>query len=228
MAADDDNLSDKTMIMTPSAMSGERSPAPRSRLVCRNPDVLGSPAGQEILLDGAQVTIGRGAEHDVTPKADGISRNHAKFFPGDGAWGVEDLGSTNGVLVNGSKAKQAWLKSGDVVVLGTVQYAFEHLPEARADEEYDAMREAEKTVVMRPTVKTQATAAAAASQAEHKPAARPSSPGSATARGHAGARASTGASRGMAREKPRSGSGMMLIVALAVAVAAVLGFVFLG
>lgn len=214
MSSDDENGGDKTMIMAPSAMAGHRQPAPRARLVCKNPDSLGSPAGQEILLDAGAVTIGRSPEHDVSLKADGISRNHAKFFPGDGAWGVEDMGSTNGVLVNGAKGQQAWLKPGDLIVVGTVQYVFEHL-QAEApvsDDEADAMAEAEKTVIMRPTVKRQVTGDAALQPQASAPAAASTRPVTST-------RVSA------ARDKPSgSGSGMKLIIILVVAVAAAVAF----
>ena len=222
LSSDEGNGDDKTMIMTPSARAGHKLPAPRARLVCRNPDVLGSPAGQEILLDVSAVTIGRSPEHDVSLKADGISRNHAKFFPGDAAWGVEDMGSTNGVLVNGSKAHQAWLKPGDQIVIGTVQYVYELLRvDAPAEDEPDAMREAEKTVVMRPTVKREVTGDAPNQPRAAPPAAQPTRAQSPA--GGVGARPATRSAT--AREAPSgSGSGMKLIIALVVVVAAAVAF----
>ncbi len=231
MSTDDGNGDDKTMIMAPSARAGHRQPAPRARLVCENPDNLGSPAGQEILLDGSEITIGRTPDHDVALKADGISRNHAKFFPGDGAWGVEDMGSTNGVLVNGSKAQQAWLKNGDAIILGTVKYRFEFLPEAGAEEEEsDAMVEAEKTVVMRPTVKRNI----AAEQSTPTPTPTPTKPQATTQAARAPAKPATATPRpaaraSAARDKPSGiGSGMKLIIVLAAVVVAAIAFLALG
>ena len=213
------------MIMAPSALSGHRQPAPRARLVCKNPEALGSPAGQEILLDTSEVTIGRAPEHAISLKADGISRNHAKFFPGDGAWGVEDMGSTNGVLVNGAKAHQAWLKNGDLVLLGTVQYQFEFVKASVAETEEDAMAEAEKTVVMRPTVKREATGQGAPAQA---PASRPAAAVGGAARTQTNTRPAAASRSAAAREKPSgSGSGIMLIIALAVVVIAAVAFMVL-
>ena len=229
MSTDDGNGDDKTMIMAPSARAGHRQPAPRARLVCENPDNLGSPAGQEILLDGSEITIGRTPDHDVALKADGISRNHAKFFPGDGAWGVEDMGSTNGVLVNGSKAQQAWLKNGDAIILGTVKYRFEFLPEAGAEEEEsDAMVEAEKTVVMRPTVKRNIAAE------QSTPTPTPTKPQATTQAARAPAKPATATPRpaaraSAARDKPSGiGSGMKLIIVLAAVVVAAIAFLALG
>jgi pSer/pThr/pTyr-binding forkhead associated (FHA) protein len=42
----------------------------------------------------------------------------------DGTFYIVDLGSTNGILVNGSKISQAVIKSGDVIELGEVRLNF--------------------------------------------------------------------------------------------------------
>ena len=220
MKADDHKQFGSTMIIAPSAEPAGSSAAPRARLVCSNPAVLGSPAGQEILLDGAEVTIGRSPDHDVSPKADGISRNHARIFPDDGAWWVADLGSTNGVIVNGSREQRARLQDGDTIILGTVQYAFERVEEEPVPSaESDAMREAERTVVMRPTVKSQMKAPSPAT-------AQPRRARTQATAGSAGLaqRSRSGGGR-VAREQPQAGSGLKLIVLLAVVVGAAVAFV---
>lgn len=62
--------------------------------------------------------IGRGAACDLVIDEDGISRRHARFFFEDGTWFVEDLGSTNGVRVNGTKvAGRFCIKNGDRIGL---------------------------------------------------------------------------------------------------------------
>lgn len=238
VASTDDDAANRTLIMAPSEMAGHKKPAPRARLVCRNPNVLGSPAGQEILLDGGEVTIGRGSDSAVSLKADGISRHHAKVFPGDSAWGVEDLGSTNGVVVNGTRIKQTWLKPGDVMLLGTVEFEYGLVEVEVPTEMVDAMREAEKTVVMRPTVKrevtgevartTGATTTRTATRTASKP--PPPKPSPATPAHKAPAAAAPGRPTAP-RQDPKakkSGSGMLLIVALLVVVVAAVGYALLG
>jgi pSer/pThr/pTyr-binding forkhead associated (FHA) protein len=56
-----------------------------------------------------------------------VSRRHAEVLPAaDGTWTIADLGSTNGVLVNGHRISGAQLlASGDRMVLGTAEIAFE-------------------------------------------------------------------------------------------------------
>ena len=47
-----------------------------------------------------------------------ISRSHAQLQHADGKWKVRDVGSTNGLLVNGVKRSEAVLQDGDIVTFG--------------------------------------------------------------------------------------------------------------
>ena len=56
----------------------------------------------------------------------GVSRHHAELRPDGDGWVVEDLGSTNGVLVNGRRIRGAQaLQDGDRVELGSTEVVFE-------------------------------------------------------------------------------------------------------
>ena len=67
------------------------------------------------------ITIGREIGNTIAPIIDSISRHHAHIFFADGAWKVEDLGSTNGSLINGKKIEgQVALKSGDALRFGLI------------------------------------------------------------------------------------------------------------
>jgi pSer/pThr/pTyr-binding forkhead associated (FHA) protein len=70
--------------------------------------------------------IGRSRDCDVVLGDAGISRHHAQIRPGPGGWTIEDLGSTNGVLVNarGVRGTQL-LQSGDRLELGSTEILFE-------------------------------------------------------------------------------------------------------
>ena len=66
-----------------------------------------------------QVTIGRSSELDMVLVEDMVSRKHAKITVAPGKILIEDLGSTNGTFVNGEKVRQARLKEGDRILIGT-------------------------------------------------------------------------------------------------------------
>lgn len=74
--------------------------------------------GLEVALDKDWVVIGRGRSADVVFAEPTISRAHAAIgFDTEGFY-VQDLGSTNGTLVNGTKAERQLLKNGDEVRMG--------------------------------------------------------------------------------------------------------------
>jgi pSer/pThr/pTyr-binding forkhead associated (FHA) protein len=55
-----------------------------------------------------------------------VSRRHAEISPSGQGWLIQDLGSTNGVRVNGRQVDGPHpLESGDRVELGTVSVTFE-------------------------------------------------------------------------------------------------------
>ena len=73
-------------------------------------------------------TIGRSRECDVVIDDPNVSRRHAELRPtATGGWSVVDLGSTNGVRVNGRPvgAGEEELHPGDRVELGTAEVVFE-------------------------------------------------------------------------------------------------------
>jgi hypothetical protein len=83
-------------------------------------------AGRTELLGSGGAVLGRSREADVIVDDPNVSRRHAEVRPSGGSWIVRDLGSTNGVKVNGRRldpARPQSLKRGDV--LGTARVTFE-------------------------------------------------------------------------------------------------------
>ena len=76
------------------------------------------------VLDGPNAVIGRSRECDVRLPDANSSRRHAEIRYEDGAWWIVDLGSTNGTIVNGKRAKREQLEDGDVVTLGSTDIVF--------------------------------------------------------------------------------------------------------
>ncbi|MEO0652972.1 MAG: FHA domain-containing protein, partial [Planctomycetota bacterium] len=70
-------------------------------------------------LDGSTVRIGRAADNEVRLLNGRVSRHHCAFAPEAGGGWVEDLGSSNGLLVNGERTRRAFLGPGDELALGS-------------------------------------------------------------------------------------------------------------
>jgi hypothetical protein len=83
-----------------------------------------SGAGKRTALSGERVTIGRSRECDVVVDDPNVSRKHAEVRRTIEGWLVADLGSTNGIKVNGRRVKDAVLQPGDEVTLGLVSFEF--------------------------------------------------------------------------------------------------------
>lgn len=67
----------------------------------------------------APMQVGRAEACEINPKDDYLSQYHARLFPRDGVWYVEDLGSTNGTFLNDHKVSGPLeVHAGDDVRLG--------------------------------------------------------------------------------------------------------------
>jgi hypothetical protein len=66
----------------------------------------GALAGTSIGLADQQITIGRANDATLVLNDDYASSRHARLFPQDGQWIVEDLGSTNGTYLDRQKVTQ--------------------------------------------------------------------------------------------------------------------------
>jgi hypothetical protein len=78
------------------------------------------------VLDGARSTIGRSRDADCVLRDPNVSRHHAELRRSpSGDWTIADLGSTNGVKVNGRRVGSTRLRSGDQVTLGTTTFRFD-------------------------------------------------------------------------------------------------------
>ncbi len=69
--------------------------------------VTGGPlSGKTLPLTEQQITIGRSNDATLVLNDDYASSRHARLFPQDGQWIVEDLGSTNGTYLDRQKVTQ--------------------------------------------------------------------------------------------------------------------------
>jgi len=71
------------------------------------------------------LTIGRVAGCDLVIQDTKASRRHARVVVEGGVVEIEDLGSSNGTLLNGKPVQRRMLRHGDVVQIGTTLLTFE-------------------------------------------------------------------------------------------------------
>jgi hypothetical protein len=75
------------------------------------------------VLDAARSTVGRSRDADCVLRDPNVSRHHAELRrSASGDWTIADLGSTNGIKVNGRRVGSTRLKSGDKVTVGTTTF----------------------------------------------------------------------------------------------------------
>ena len=75
--------------------------APQQLLV-----TAGALAGTTVGLSDQQITIGRAGDATLVLSDDYASTRHARIFPQDGQWLLEDLGSTNGTYLDRQKVTE--------------------------------------------------------------------------------------------------------------------------
>jgi chromosome segregation ATPase len=81
-----------------------------------------------------RTTIGRDSDNDLPLPINSVSRHHAVLIPAFRSALLQDLGSTNGVLVNRRRVRCARLEHGDVITLGEakLRYTVTPLPTSTA------------------------------------------------------------------------------------------------
>jgi hypothetical protein len=80
----------------------------------------------EFTLFGKTVVIGRAKSADVRIEKGCISRSHCEITSINGTLWVRDLGSTNGLFVNGFHETQSHLMPGDRLALGETSFRVEY------------------------------------------------------------------------------------------------------
>jgi predicted component of type VI protein secretion system len=89
--------------------------------------------GPSVLLDKPILLIGRHPECDIQIDSRKISRRHCCIAQVADYLVIRDLGSTNGIRINGDRVLEGRLDEGDVVLIGASRYrvSWEEEPEAK-------------------------------------------------------------------------------------------------
>jgi hypothetical protein len=92
--------------------------------VARLQFILGPMANQTLALSEEVTTIGSVAGNTVVLADPAVSRKHAGIRKINGLYELADLGSTNGVYVNGHKVPKKTLEPGDIIRVGNTEAVF--------------------------------------------------------------------------------------------------------
>ena len=111
-----------TMVYSPSKDARRLDDSPRDSARAR---AMLVGAGKRTVLSGSRVLLGRSRDCDIQLDDPNTSRRHAEVRREGSAWVIADLGSTNGIKVNGSRVAEAELHPGDEVTLGLIRLRFE-------------------------------------------------------------------------------------------------------
>jgi pSer/pThr/pTyr-binding forkhead associated (FHA) protein len=126
---DDDDDQDPTAVINMRAGLGQQLgqesfegllDGPPARLVV----VSAQLAGTEYTIDRSPARLGRGSECEVRVEHRSISRHHATIEVVEGHFVIKDVGSANGISVNGETYASVRLQPGDRIDLGHIQLRF--------------------------------------------------------------------------------------------------------
>ena len=82
-------------------------------------------SSQTYPLNRELIHIGRHTANDIVVNDRRVSRYHAEIRYERGQFVIYDLGSLNGISVNGALTRQATLRNGDVLAFGDYSFVFE-------------------------------------------------------------------------------------------------------
>jgi hypothetical protein len=81
-------------------------------------------AGRAHEITSPSVVVGRSREADIRVADVNVSRRHAEVRQEGAGYWIVDLGSTNGVEVNGKRVERTRLRDGDRIVIGSTEVVF--------------------------------------------------------------------------------------------------------
>ena len=95
---------------------------PSGKGVPFNGELVPCGGGDPIPLLKAELTIGRAGSCDIALRYPNVSARHCRLSFREGYWHLQDLGSSNGIKVNGVRCDESFLHPGDEVQIAKHRY----------------------------------------------------------------------------------------------------------
>jgi transcriptional regulator with GAF, ATPase, and Fis domain len=89
----------------------------------------GSQRGREITIAGDVIRIGKAETNDLVLPEDTVSRVHCEIIRDSRGYLLRDLQSTNGTFLDGAEVREAYMRAGSSITVGTVQIKFQPFEE---------------------------------------------------------------------------------------------------
>lgn len=84
--------------------------------------------GDPVPLFKGKLLVGRRSHCDIQLQFPNVSSHHCELEFINGFWRVQDLGSSNGIKINGERLDSKWLMPGDVLAIGKHRYEVHYSP----------------------------------------------------------------------------------------------------
>ncbi|MCC6749591.1 MAG: sigma 54-interacting transcriptional regulator [Deltaproteobacteria bacterium] len=96
---------------------------------CKLVVLKGAERGREYVIAGDVIRIGKHESNDLVLPEDTVSRVHCEILRDARGYLLRDLQSTNGTFLDGAEVREAYVRAGSVVTVGTVQVKFQPFEE---------------------------------------------------------------------------------------------------
>lgn len=130
----DTNLPTGRFTVDAEAVAGVVDAQPASTTAINRAQLVLEVNGMRHPLTPPGIVIGRGSDADLRINDPGISRRHAEIQVDGGginmSYQIVDLGSTNGIVVDGARVRQANLRNGSRIEIGSTRMLI-HAPSGR-------------------------------------------------------------------------------------------------
>jgi hypothetical protein len=111
-------------VVAPSSVDQDSTPQmPKTAFIPEATPFLTSITGEEFKITQAVTNIGRGAEADIQIDDTSVSRLHCSIVLGSEVL-IRDLDSTNGTIVDGSRAAESILRDGSIIKIGNITLTY--------------------------------------------------------------------------------------------------------